>query len=113
MTAATLGTSTEARFMCIENEDMARGVQSYANDLKFLLLETSVSDNNATASMTVNLWSEAGIKRLLGIKGWRHSTADSVIVTDNPTVTVNNGIATILTSASNNTHKRVVLLIGV
>lgn len=111
MTAATLGTSTEGVVMGVANNPLIIGTQSYERDLKSALYVTGIKSTEGDT--TINLWEVAGIKRLLGIKGWRHTTEDSVIVEENPTVTVNNGIATVTTSAENATQKRVILLIGV
>lgn len=111
-TAATLGTSIEATLNSVKNEDMVRGLQDIAFDLKFGLVTVPATTSEGTTH-TVNLWNEFGIKRFLGVKGFAHTTKDSVIVTENPTTSVDNDILTLTVAASNDDAKRVYLIIGV
>lgn len=112
MTAATLGTSTEAVLYGIKNKNMVIGLQDVAFDLKFGYVTVPTSTSQGS-EITVKLWDEFGIKRLLGIKGFAHTTENSVIVAEAPTVTVGNGVLVITVASSNDDAKRFYILIGV
>lgn len=112
VTAAALGTSIEATLNSVKNEDMVRGLQNTAFDLKFGVVSVPTTTSEGT-NHTINLWQEFGIKRFLGVKGFAHTTENSVIVTENPTTSVNNDILTLTVPSSNDDAKRVYIIVGV
>jgi len=112
MVAATMDKQVEGALFNVTNNDMVTELQSFPFDLKFHLI-TLPDTTDAGDTATVDLWKEAGMKRLIGIKGWAHSTNNSVIVTENPTTTVSNGQLTLTVPAGTNNDKRVYLLVGV
>lgn len=112
MTAATLNTATEGSLFGIVNEDLVNSDQDYSVDLKYgVAIFSNTTDQGFTG--TVDLWNQFGIKRFLGVKGFSHTTEDSVIVTENPTTTVDNGILTLTVPSGTDNDKRVYLIIGV
>ena len=112
MTATTLDKEYAGAFFGVINSDLERGVQSIAQDLKFIFL-TIPAESDATDTVEVDLYKQGGIKRLLGLKGWSHTTTNSVVVTENSTVVVSNGIATITVEAGTDDDLRCYMLVGV
>ena len=111
MGVGTVSAVYESALYGTENQDITAGTQTVPQDLKFIMLELP-DTTDATDTWSVPL-GRFGIKRLLGIKGWAHSTNNSVVVTENPTVTVNNNLATITVPAGTDDDKRVYLFMGV
>lgn len=93
-TAVTIGTANMGATHCVQNVELQDGRLTYPFDLKTIPLSLNATTTGSGSTFTVNLW-EYGITRLLAIKGWIHSTSNSVVVAENPTCTVNNGVATI------------------
>ena len=96
----------------VTNQDIKRAVDPYARDLRFHMV-TLPNTTDASDTTTVDLWQECGMKRLLGIKGWKHTTDNSVIVVENPTTVIDNGLLTITVPAGTSDDIRVYMLIGV
>ena len=94
------------------NQGLTSGSISYAHDLKFgLITAPNTTDDGDT--IAINIWNELGMKRILGVKGWRHSTDNSVIVTENPTCTVDNNTLTLTVGGSTDNDSRAYLVVGV
>ena len=104
----------ESSLVGVENLGTVSGSQKYAHDLKFGLITLPATTDTADY-VSVNLFNRFGMKRFLGVKGWRHSTTDSVIVAENPTTAVDNGVLvlTVLAGTGLANQKRVYLVIGV
>ena len=111
-TSVALGTATQVSIYSITNNDLVNGTQNYAFDLKMGYITVPASSSRQS-TIDVNLFAEFGIKRFLGIKGYAHTTEDSVIVAENPTTTVNNGKLTITIANSNDDAKRFYVIVGV
>jgi len=111
MGAGTVTATYESALYCTENLDKTAGTQTIAQDVKSVML-TLPDTTDATNTWSVPL-GRYGIKRLLLVKGWKHTTNNSVVVTENPTVTVENGTATLTVPAGSDNDMRVYLLEGV
>lgn len=71
---------------------------THGDGQKEIWIETATSaDTGNTIAVTL---SEYGIKTVLGVLGWTHTTADSVIVTEAPTTSVSAGVLTITVGGS-------------
>jgi len=67
---------------------------------------------DATNTMTVTL-SDYGITTLYNVKGFKHTTNNSVIVLEQPTTSVTAGVLTITVPAGTNDDIRVYLVGGI
>lgn len=112
MGAVTIANAYEGAIYSTYNNDLKTGDQSIPFDLKCHMI-TLPDDTDAGDTTTVDLWQECGMKRLLGIKGFKHTTNNSVVVTENPTCTVNNGVLTITVPAGSDNDLRVYMLFGI
>jgi len=111
MTAVTADSIIESAEFGLVDTDMILDPALNPNDLKYMLVVTP-NTAQASSTMTVDLWRQGGIKRLLGVRGWRHTTEDSVIVRETPTTAVVNGILTITLGSTGNSQKRAFLISG-
>jgi len=97
----------------IIDRDRVRNVRPFAQDLKIGYVVTAATADDSD-TVTVDLFKQFGINRLLGIKGFGHTTLNSVIVTENPTTAVENGILTAtLGSTAGASKVRVLMIVGV
>ncbi len=113
MTATSIDGDYVSDSYSIIDRDRVRNVRPYAQDLKIGYLKTAATADDGF-TVTVDLFKQFGIKRLLGIKGFGHSTLNSVIVTENPTTVVSNGILTATLGAVAGADKvRVLMIVGV
>jgi len=110
--AAIISSELEGGLFDQYNADLKSGTQGYSRDLKFHML-TLPNTTDASDTSTVDLFQECGMKRLLGIKGWVHTTDNSVITSENPTTTVSNGRLTLTVPVGSDDDLRVYMLIGV
>lgn len=94
------------------NPDLQSGTQSVPFDLKFMGISVESATSITGETTTINLW-EYGITRFLGIKGWVHTTSDSVVVAENPTTAVDDGVLTITFGGTNSKGKRFYIICGV
>lgn len=113
MTATSIEGDYVSEAYSVQNNDLIRGVRPYAQDLKigYVITDTTVGDGY---TVTVDLYKRFGITRLLGIKGFAHTTLNSVIVTENPTTTVDNGILTATLGSTGGASKvRMLMIVGI
>ena len=80
---------------------------------KIVLLSTidSPTLTGGTDTLTMTL-ADFGIRNVLSVRGFVHTTDNSVIVADAGTTAVANGILTYTTEAANDNCKRVVVVMG-
>ena len=80
---------------------------------KLVVLQTTDSPTltGGTDTLTMTL-ADYGIKNVLAVRGFVHTTDNSVIVADAGTCAVSTGILTYTTEAANDNKKRVVLVFG-
>ena len=72
-----------------------------------------VTDNLADATNTLtSTLADHGITSLISVKGWKHTTDNSVIVLEQPTTSVTTGVLTVTVPAGTNDDKRVYLIGG-
>ncbi len=81
------------------------GLRNDVNQLKYIVVETDATVD-ATDTIPVTL-SKFGATTFLGIKGFCHTTDNSVIETENSTTTVASGVVTITVEAGSDDDKRV------
>lgn len=113
MAAESISGDYVSDFYSIQNNDLIRGIRPNAQDLKIGYVITSTTVGNGY-TVTVDLYKRFGITRLLGIKGFGHTTLNSIIVTENPTTTVNNGILTAtLGSTAGASKVRMLMIVGI
>jgi hypothetical protein len=112
MTATTVSAKYEGAVFGVANNDLRSASQAYPFDLKFGML-TLNDETDATDTVTVDMFKEFGIKKLLGIKGFKHTTNNSVVVTEDPTCTVDQESAVLTVPAGSDNDMRVYMLIGV
>jgi len=112
MTATSLSTAIVGTGFSEAHLNLISGVRPIANDI-LVGIKTAPNTTDSDDSFNIDLWNEFGIKRLLGIGGWVHTTEGSVIVAEAPTTTINNGILTVTVGGSSvDNKKRVYLLVG-
>lgn len=112
MTAASINASYEGAFFGIANNDLRDGTLTYPHDLKMGMVELA-DTTDAADTVTIDMFQQFGMNVLLGLKGWVHTTNESVITTENSTCTVNEGKVTITVEAGSNNDKRIYLLVGI
>ena len=101
-----------SRLFYERDNDFLRGVRPKNQDLKIAWFITVAGNNSDT--LKVDLYNRFGIKRLLGVKGFGHTTEGSVIVTENPTTVVENGFLTLtFGTVAGSSKKRVFMVVGV
>jgi|SRR3990167_6882659 len=83
------------------------------SELTMVTLNTGDSPTltGGTDTLTLTL-ADYGIKNVLVVKGFVHTTDNSVIVEDAGTSAVSGGVLTYTTETANNNKKRVVLVVG-
>lgn len=111
MTALSIATANEATTFSVVNQDIIEGEQSVHFDLKHVVV--TLPDTADGGDTTVIVLEDYGIKRLLGIKGYVHTTTNSVITMENPTTVIQNGNLTISVPVGTMNDKRVYELFGV
>ncbi len=75
------------------------------SEVKSIVFETANTvDAGDTIAITL---ANYGINTLLGVTGYKHTTDNSVIVTENPTTAVSSGVLTITVPAGTDNDKRV------
>jgi hypothetical protein len=75
------------------------------NRIKTLVIETA---NTVDASDTIALTlATYGITTVLGVYGYKHTTDNSVIVTENPTTAVSAGVLTLTVPVGTDDDKRI------
>lgn len=75
------------------------------NVLKSLWVETA---NTVDAADTIDvMYADHGISTVLGVRGYKHTTDGSVVVTENPTTSVTSGVMTLTVPAGTDDDKRV------
>lgn len=73
--------------------------------VKSVIIETA---NTADAADTVPLTlADYGITTVLGVSGWKHTTDNEVVVTEDPTTAVSAGVLTLTVPAGTDNDKRV------
>lgn len=78
------------------------------NEVKQLILQTS---DLADAGDTLTIYTTTyGITNIVGVLGFKHTTNNQVIVTENPTTALSGTSFTITVPAGTNNDKRVYLL---
>jgi len=84
-----------------------------AQGAKLVLLITADSPTlvGGTDTLTMTL-ADFGIKNILAVRGYVHTTDNSVITTDAGTCAVATGVLTYTTELANNNKKRVVVVWG-
>lgn len=112
MTATSIATANETALFGVYNNSLSDGTQDVSHDLKFALL-TAPNTTDATNTISVNMMQYGGIKKLLGVKRWVHTTDNSVLTPENPTCTVDEGNVVLTVPAGTDDDMRVYLLIGV
>ncbi len=75
-----------------------------------LTLAATADDGDTT---TVNVFQEFGMSKVLAVDGWIHTTADSVIVIEAPTTTVDREVLTITVGGSTDNKKRFYVIYGI
>ena len=66
-----------------------------------------------TDTIDVDLWAQFGITKFLGITGWIHTTANSVIAVEAPTTAVQFETLTITIGGSTNDKQRLYAIYGI
>ena len=89
------------------------GLSQEANspfDYKEILVETTdTADDTDTVVVTL---ANFGITNVKTVKGWTHTTNDSVVIVEAPTTSVTTGVLTITVGGSTDNKKRVFLVGG-
>lgn len=79
--------------------------------LKCIFIETA---NTADAADTYAITlADYGISKLLAVQSWKHTTDNSVIVTEANTTAVSGGVLTITIAAGTDNDKRVSMVVGI
>lgn len=95
----------------IDNGLVARtSAHDQIRQLKSVVIETA-NTVDAGDTITVTL-GNYGLTTLLGVLGYKHTTDNSVVVTENPTTAVSAGVLTLTVVAGSDNDKRVYVLIG-
>ena len=94
--------------------DVSSGIQvteqSPNAGLKVLWIETA---NTADAADTYAITlADYGISKVLAVQSWKHTTDNSVIVTEANTTAVSAGVLTITVAAGTDNDKRVSMVVG-
>ena len=76
---------------------------------EYLVITDDLAD--ATNTLTTTL-ADHGITSVKSVKGWKHTTNNSVIVLEQPTTSVTTGVLTITIPAGTDNDKRVYLIGG-
>lgn len=82
------------------------------SDLKVGLVTLGATADNGD-TVAINLYTQYGITRFLGIWGWRHTTDNSVIVTENPTTSVQLNTLTATIPGATANKSRAYLIFGI
>lgn len=112
MATVTAADATEGAIFGIQNSDLRDGTQATPHDLKFGFIELA-DTTDAGDTVAVDMWTQFGMKKLLGIMSWKHTTNESVIVTEANTCTVSQETVTVTVVAGSDNDKRIIMLVGV
>ncbi len=74
---------------------------------------TAPNTTDDTDTITIDLFQEFGIEKLLTVDGWIHTTENSIIVAEAPTTTTTNETVTITVGGSTDNKKRFYIVRGI
>ena len=85
-----------------------KGKLQFGQNVKEMKTLTVETDATVDAGDTVSIdYGYYGITTVLGVKGWKHTTDNSVVVTENPTTVVASSVMTITVPAGSDNDKRI------